>query len=479
MSYLMQAINLLPPVAIISLLLYIPIFVAKRKDRWPVVRHLFNYIFLGYWVMLGAITFLLVPAFGRMNYSVNLIPYKAFYDSYVFGSTHILQQYMLNIVMFIPLGFLLPIVFPNKVTWKRIVIIILSTTFFIETAQFFTGRVVDIDDIITNFFGGMTGFSLYVLADHLLGRTSVWQNICKGCSFKSRRNALLAIAIIISSWVAPITAVVFDATAEFGRLLDYHFRLPSDAVIATDLHHHTIDGKIYKTIVPTIPEEIMRRLIANLSVKGQSAWTPDRWVYRFESEHINIGVLQNGTWRVTYFVDNFPTHQDAIVANDDVCLNIARSELHKLGVDNTSLQLKEIEPYYGSVFHNESPATTYLLGKEVVFIDSSSTEERVVTGEVIVSIGDGDDVSKVEDKREYHEYLRSVPAVSQQEALERMRNSGQRVAGLRQIVVTAVIPDFAIESRKGHLHPAWRIIGTVLNEAGEKVEWFALIDARR
>ena len=480
MSYLRQAFYLLPPAVIISLILYIPIFiVAKRKHQWSAVRHLFNYIFVGYVVMLGAITLTLVPVFGRLSYSLNLIPFKAFHDSYVFASTHVLQQYMLNIVMFIPLGFLLPIVFPNKVTWKRIVIVILSVTLSIETAQFFTGRVVDIDDVITNFFGGMTGFSLYVLAEHLLGRTSVWRNVCRGCSFKSRRNAILATAIITMAWAAPITAVVIDATAEFGRLPDYHFRLPGDAVIAAELNHHTIDGRVYKTSPPEMPEEIMRKLIENLSVTGQSAWTPDRWDYRFNSEHLSIGVLRDGTWRVNYYAGDLPTGQDAIVSDDEVCLDIARSELQKLGVDISSLQLKEIELHYGTISYNESTTTTYLAGKQVVFVDATSTEDRVVTGEVIVTIGHDDMVSRINDNREYHEYLQSVSAISQQEALERMRNSGQRVTGLSQVVVTDIIPDFVVESRKGHLHPAWRIIGTVENEAGEEVEWFALIDARR
>ncbi len=54
-----------------------------------------------------------------------------------------------------------------------------------------------------------------------------------------------------------------------------------------------------------------------------------------------------------------------------------------------------------------------------------------------------------------------------------------RTEVLSQVVVTAVEADVILESRKGHLHPAWRISGTFLNENGQTEPWLVLIDARR
>ena len=66
--------------------------------------------------------------------------------------------------MFIPLGILLPLVFENKKwNFKSVLYVAFVMTFAIETSQLFTGRISDINDIISNTMGGLVGYSIYML----------------------------------------------------------------------------------------------------------------------------------------------------------------------------------------------------------------------------------------------------------------------------------------------------------------------------
>lgn len=76
-----------------------------------------------------------------------------------------------NIALFIPLGLLLPLVWPQKYARLRMVLLTaLSTTLAIELIQLFglmgSG---DIDDVLSNCFGAFIGFGLF----QLLKKTSL------------------------------------------------------------------------------------------------------------------------------------------------------------------------------------------------------------------------------------------------------------------------------------------------------------------
>lgn len=74
-----------------------------------------------------------------------------------------IEQGLMNILLFFPLGFLLPNTFiKNKWSIYSIAISCLVVTFTIELLQFFGGRCFDIDDMIMNIIGGLLG---YIFAD--------------------------------------------------------------------------------------------------------------------------------------------------------------------------------------------------------------------------------------------------------------------------------------------------------------------------
>ena len=85
-------------------------------------------------------------------------------------------QYIANIMLFIPLGFLLPMLwrkFENKYTT---LISGLLLSIFIEVSQLFCYRATDIDDLIMNTAGTILGYFLFMWVKRIIPKISVFSN---------------------------------------------------------------------------------------------------------------------------------------------------------------------------------------------------------------------------------------------------------------------------------------------------------------
>lgn len=74
-----------------------------------------------------------------------------------------LFTYWTNIVMFIPLGFLLPYIWENYRSPVKVTLTGFLLSLSIEFAQLATNRISDIDDLLMNTLGALSGYGLWVL----------------------------------------------------------------------------------------------------------------------------------------------------------------------------------------------------------------------------------------------------------------------------------------------------------------------------
>ena len=84
------------------------------------------------------------------NLTVNIIPFVDIASDLV--------NVCLNILLFVPFGFFLPILWETFRKIKNAALAGLITTLFIEISQIFTFRTTDINDIITNTIGTIAGY---------------------------------------------------------------------------------------------------------------------------------------------------------------------------------------------------------------------------------------------------------------------------------------------------------------------------------
>lgn len=74
----------------------------------------------------------------------------------------VIEQMVYNVILFIPFGFLIAPSFP-KYSWslKKVLIVTVLAVCGIEILEFFSGRFMDIDDVIINTFGSFIGYEVY------------------------------------------------------------------------------------------------------------------------------------------------------------------------------------------------------------------------------------------------------------------------------------------------------------------------------
>ena len=88
---------------------------------------------------------------------INLIPFQAIGE----------RTQMLNIILFMPLGFLLPFIWQKNRAFFRTVLAGFLLSLSIEVGQLFNHRMTDIDDLFMNVLGTVLGFGLWYLLNRI------------------------------------------------------------------------------------------------------------------------------------------------------------------------------------------------------------------------------------------------------------------------------------------------------------------------
>lgn len=153
------------------------VWVMVRKDTPRPVREFVLAVFVLFMLGLLTLTFRngqeafsakrFVHAWRRLKYGigVNLVPFRTIkrYLKYASNPDLIRVNIVGNIVMFIPWGFGLPLLWKRFRPMVKVGLWAFLLPLFIEFCQLFIGRTVDVDDIILNFMGGVLGGILYAL----------------------------------------------------------------------------------------------------------------------------------------------------------------------------------------------------------------------------------------------------------------------------------------------------------------------------
>ena len=100
---------------------------------------------------------------------INLVPFHTIAGLFEdFSAEDFLVNVVGNIVMFMPWGFGLVLLWKRKQRFLSVILHSRALPVFIESWQLFIGRWVDVDDIILNFAGGCLGAALYFVLRRLV-----------------------------------------------------------------------------------------------------------------------------------------------------------------------------------------------------------------------------------------------------------------------------------------------------------------------
>jgi glycopeptide antibiotics resistance protein len=125
----------------------------------------FTVLFILYLLFLTYLT-LLDHFYGRefVHRSINIIPFKTInqFLTSSYNQNIVVTNILGNILAFMPMGFLLPLVFKKLDNFKKVLLFVLIGTVSIEVLQYITGAgATDIDDVILNAVGGILGYIIF------------------------------------------------------------------------------------------------------------------------------------------------------------------------------------------------------------------------------------------------------------------------------------------------------------------------------
>ncbi|RLQ92301.1 VanZ family protein [Falsibacillus albus] len=161
----------------------------KNQGHVTWLKEILRFLFAVYICMVASVTLFPLPIAFSFEFhpsfrTVNVVPLASIiknisligtaYDGDVlFMIKLLLRNVGGNILLFIPLGFLAPIIWEKYRSLKSIILFGLIISMTIEIVQFiesFTemyGRVTDIDDVICNVIGAAVGYMVFVLVMRL------------------------------------------------------------------------------------------------------------------------------------------------------------------------------------------------------------------------------------------------------------------------------------------------------------------------
>lgn len=149
--------ELLPYAAVLAL------FAVAYRRRGIEVRatHYLACVVFGFYVVLvfnvtgiGTLRDILKYGFELRPGEINLLPFSRDINA---------RAYYQNVLMLVPFGFMLPIVWPRTNRFYIVPPAGLLFSLLIETSQLFNHRSTDVDDLIMNTLGAIAGYTLFRL----------------------------------------------------------------------------------------------------------------------------------------------------------------------------------------------------------------------------------------------------------------------------------------------------------------------------
>ena len=136
----------------VPVLLWLEKKIQKKEEKKP--WHTAGVLLFAF-LLAGIITVTGVPAIYhfRFDANINMIPMVDIFTDF--------SQYFKNMLLFVPFGFLLPLLWKRERLVEKTVSIGFLFSLFIELIQLFSFRATDIDDLLMNTLGTWVGYLLF------------------------------------------------------------------------------------------------------------------------------------------------------------------------------------------------------------------------------------------------------------------------------------------------------------------------------
>ena len=442
-----------PAALICGLILAVCYAVCRKKGRrFPWGKAVCAVLLVGWAVITVFVTLLRSEPNEFAARQWNLQLFLAWREAYQRFTLQIWLNVLLNIALFVPLGFLLSLLAKPFRKWYAALGAGFGVSLLIELAQLFTGSgMCDVDDLFTNTLGAMLGWcaAMLVLALHQKSRT--WPRYCAlPAAFA------LALSAIFISYAAQPYGNLRDAsvtTADLsGVRWSVDYALDEDSKTACVYQAQALDN--------AGADRFAAEFAAAHGVEFPDAYYYDDLVIyanHSSGDFLNVA-LHDGTWEYSFGRDHTPVF-DAPASG--VTEDMLRETLDNFGFSVPADTAFTLLPY-GSSY------------RAVFSADLLPTEGGFLHGTLTCALSAQDDgqstLSRLENRITTLAPVREEPILSPAQALAALQ-SGKSFEGawfaqsVQQIEVRSCTLDYLSDS-KGFYQSVYRFELSLTGQAG-------------
>lgn len=402
-------------------------------------------VIVGYLLVVISITFLERNSFyGEVNLHF-LSSYRTAWNSFDVRSWQFL---IFNIIMFVPLGILLPIAHKRFHKAAYTLTAGFALTCLIEIMQLVTSRgIFELDDIFNNFLGTLVGYSMIMAAITLR---------------KNQRNRYRKAFAYFSPFLATVLIFVVIFTyynlKEFGNLsqaYDYKLNMENTAVTSTlDFSRSEKTAPVYKA--PTLNKDSSLRFaidfFENLNIDTSDIEIMDYYTEAVYWSRGNKGNKSYNIWLNN--LDSSYSYTDFSSFDDEMIRKNASEEEIKLKLETFGIEIPE-----------EAELISREEGQYEFTVDKIVSGDTMMDGSLQCSYYSDDTIKDINNNLVVYKKVRDAYAISEKEAYEEVTKGKFRYLMYGGKIDTIEINDISLDYKldsKGYLQPVY-ILESVIN----------------
>lgn len=405
-------------------------------------------------VVIGA-TFL---SRGNGYGTINLHLFSSYRQAYNQMQISLFRNIILNILLFVPLGFLLP--FYSKKLQKSYITILVGvvTTLVIEIIQYITGMgIFEIDDIFNNTVGTIIGYCIFMIGKCL------W----------TKENRKMIIVYLLPSIITVLSFLgiyINYERQEFGNLhSEYSYKVNMKNVNVEsriDFSDDTKKENIYytKILAENETKEIAKNLFEYLDTSIDESRTiiyEDEAIYYSKNSHSIWVKYKGGTYKYT----NFEIYSQNYL--DEVDINKTSSEGTAIAINNEDMEIKganeeEIKIALQKLGIVVSENAEFQENENGQYIFKTTTyvgEESLLDGEIRLSYYKNKIISNLTNSLVRYNKITEKEIISENEAYQKIlegkfQYDTYNIEKLKSIIIEDVELDYSLDS-KGYYVPVY------------------------
>ncbi|NRQ33675.1 VanZ family protein [Nonomuraea sp. NN258] len=393
---------------------------------------------------------------------INLRPLRAFHVAAVYGLVNAqgLAQVALNVLITVPIGILLPLVFPGAFGRVHRVFLAGSALVLVtELVQLGTGRHADVDDVIANSAGAAFGAALVTVLRPLAVRLSRRP----GGPPTGRWRVVAAVAVIAGVLAPFVTVVAIDGGNRQGVVYYGHLR-PSAMRFPATIAATGAGARLYRAAPAETPESVLARLRARLAVGGECVRRDGTWICA-DGGPTKLFVYPHGTWYADFGYDAAPGDEPATPPDEVAGDRAARRHLAAFGIDPAVLARPSVNDHWQDAYLH------------LDYENAAQGGDAFQWGKISVTLDGHGKLIGIEDRRIRVRSVRTAETISPRAAIDIAKDVGvDTVDGT--VHVRSATAGHHFDEDSGYLVPVWRLEGSLTRESGEVTDWSAPVDAR-